>query len=441
MKRKGGWRTIQLRRYMRIRLGSRKRIVVPLTGVRTDAEADARCALIANVGERLIAAGRADQAERFARELGEATTAKRVETVRNAVAKFIATASAPVHAVTFGGWAMRWTSGDLARSFPDYVKAKDAEDDVGKLKTYILPHVADVPLARFGLEDAERVMAEIPPERSPATRRHVAQVMHRLLAIAVYPGKILAANPLPKGFLPKLKAGKAKPYLYPDEDAALMACTKIPLERRLTWGTLGREGMRAGELVGNEKQKRAPMAWPNADFRRGVFTLDKNKTDDARTWAMNPGVARALKKWRALRPRAVAIFSTLPKLAEQLRDDLVLALGDHMRPELLERSASRSRLVAHHLRATFVTLSLANGKTETWVQDRTGHRSTAMINGYRRAARTAAELGLGELIPLDQAIPEFRRAGRRDAMTPRGSGGAKVGQKGARMGSKKRRTR
>src|SRR6185369_14698881 len=41
-----------------------------------------------------------------------------------------------------------------------------------------------------------------------------------------------------------------------------------------------------------------------------------------------------------------------------------------------------------------------------WVADRTGHKSSVMINRYRRAARTVAELGLGDLRPLDEAIPE-----------------------------------
>ena len=56
---------------------------------------------------------------------------------------------------------------------------------------------------------------------------------------------------------------------------------------------------------------------------------------------------------------------------------------------------------------SFVTLALANGKTETWVADRTGHRSSQMINRYRRQARTAEELGLGWFQPLDQLIPEL----------------------------------
>lgn len=65
------------------------------------------------------------------------------------------------------------------------------------------------------------------------------------------------------------------------------------------------------------------------------------------------------------------------------------------------------KLRAHDLRGTFVTLSLANGKTETWVQQRTGHTSSIMINRYRRAAMTADELNLGALRPLHRAIPEL----------------------------------
>lgn len=59
----------------------------------------------------------------------------------------------------------------------------------------------------------------------------------------------------------------------------------------------------------------------------------------------------------------------------------------------------------HDLRATFVTISLATGKTETWISDRTGHRSHEMIETYRRRSRT---WNLGEFGPLHELIPELR---------------------------------
>ena len=39
-------------------------------------------------------------------------------------------------------------------------------------------------------------------------------------------------------------------------------------------------------------------------------------------------------------------------------------------------------------------MALASGRSEAWVTDRTGHKSSAMVAGYKRQVRTAAELDL-----------------------------------------------
>jgi integrase len=92
-------------------------------------------------------------------------------------------------------------------------------------------------------------------------------------------------------------------------------------------------------------------------------------------------------------------------LADQLRDGLRQA--GVTREKLFERGEHRLRLRAHDLRATFVTLALANEKTEDWVATRTGHGSSQMIALYRRQAKTAGELKLGWLKPLHEVIPEL----------------------------------
>ena len=89
-------------------------------------------------------------------------------------------------------------------------------------------------------------------------------------------------------------------------------------------------------------------------------------------------------------------------LAPQLRKDLEAAGVN--RKELLSAGTNRQPIRVHDLRGTFITLTLANGRSETWVADRTGHTSSQMINRYRRAARSAGELKLGELVPMDRAI-------------------------------------
>ncbi|HEX9620003.1 MAG TPA: tyrosine-type recombinase/integrase [Polyangiaceae bacterium] len=180
--------------------------------------------------------------------------------------------------------------------------------------------------------------------------------------------------------MPKVGKSPAFPFLYPDEESALMACEQVPLGFRMLWGFLAREGCRVSEALG--------LTFRDVDLERGAVSLDKNETDDPRTWALDPSVAEALRRWRdrrQARPGEAGVD----------------------RQELHERGTNRRPMRAHDLRGTFVTLSLANGRTETWVADRTGHKSSQMINRYRRAARSATELPVGPLAPLAEALPDL----------------------------------
>ena len=110
--------------------------------------------------------------------------------------------------------------------------------------------LGDVPLARFTLDHAETAMRSLPADaKRPATRRGYAQAIQRVLALAVYPCRLLGAHPLPKGFLPKAGKPPAHAYLYPDEDAQLMACQSVPLALRVLFGFLAREGCRTSEAA------------------------------------------------------------------------------------------------------------------------------------------------------------------------------------------------
>jgi integrase len=329
--------------------------------------------------------------------------------------------------LTFGDVADLWTSGDLAKRYPDHVgKKKSAETDAKRLG-FIKEQIGTIPIAEFKVQDAERVMRSLPERcKTPATRRHYAQIVSRVLSLACYPLRLIDRSPLPRGFLPKAGNLKAKVFLYPSEDAQLMACKEVPLVFRVLYGTLDREGMREGEALA--------LRWRDVDLQRGVITLDRNKTDDPRAWALDPGVTRALVAWKERQaprdPDGLASTDEAKRDAfEKERifvdenggsfEDVPFArlfrerhLKDaHIdRPELFVRSETRLPIRVHDLRATFVTIALALGKTEAWVTDRTGHKSSSMIYRYKRAARQVAELGLGGLTPLDQAIPELAPA-------------------------------
>lgn len=77
------------------------------------------------------------------------------------------------------------------------------------------------------------------------------------------------------------------------------------------------------------------------------------------------------------------------------------------REQLYQRDAFRLRLRAHDLRATFIILALAQGRSEDWVRTRTGHRASQMIARDRLEAKTAQELELGWLLLLREVIPEL----------------------------------
>ena len=316
--------------------------------------------------------------------------------------------------ITFKQFGEMWTEGRLALLFPDHVRPKKtAEDDAERFNAYVYDHIGATPVADFaapkGLYLAEQVMSGLPGHLGKASRRHVAQAMHRLLAIAVYPARLLPAQPLPKGFLPKLNRRREGAFLYPDEDAQLLATKKVPLGFRVLWAFEAREGPRPSEAL--------RLSWSDFDLDRKFVHLDENKTDDPRSWTLNPGVAAALKAWKTRyfpKAKGAQLVFVQPcghplprtdRLAERFRDHLRMA--GITRKQLFQDDENRMQVRAYDLRATFVTVSLANGKSETWVSDRTGHRSSDMIRRYKRMARSTKEANLGELKPMMDAIPEL----------------------------------
>lgn len=402
--------------------GKRKGFAMP-QGT-TEREAKERLALMVDLLSMLRASGRLDfMAERFC-EKAATIDRGRWRELRDVCARY-ADGTARVigdkqlePTMTFAEFAALWLDGSLARRYPDHVREKrSASDDASRFKR-ILPIVGHVPLCDFRLEHAEAAMASLPTELSSASRRQYAQLIARTLTLAAYPAKVIDRSPIPKGFLPKVRATKGFFYLYPSEDEALLGCTKVPLLRRLLFGFLVREGMRAEEAI--------TLTWRAVDLKRGSVTLERHKTDaysEPRTWALGADVHRALLLWRRHhRPQATLVFCdergesvNATRLPRWLRDGLVLAGNE--RTEMVEGTERRQRLRVHDLRGTFVTLALANGKSEQWVADRTGHQSTIMIQRYRRAARTAAELALGWPAPLDTALPELAALGAKEGQT------------------------
>jgi integrase len=267
-------------------------------------------------------------------------------------------------------------------------------------------------------------MRRLPEKLSRSTRRHYAALLNRVLNLAELAGHI-ERNPLPRGYLPKPSPRKRFPILYPAEDRALLACSSVPLAYRVLWGFLHREGMRRGEAV--------TLAWQDLDLENGTVSLDENKTDHPRFWKLGPGVSDALSAWLERRGEpgpAELVFTDehgrelqIAHLAEMARAQLGAA--GLTRPDLHSRGPNKGRFGTHSFRRSFVTRSLALGKGEDWTRQRTGHKSEELL-GYRQAAKSLAELDLGEVDPLDEAIPEFSKP--KPNAGPASKAGPRVGQ-------------
>jgi integrase len=290
---------------------------------------------------------------------------------------------------------------------------KTADQDRQFLTKWVFPHIGNLPLLAVTTQHCEDVINELPPEKSDYVARHVAQVMRRLFKLAVYPLKLVKTSPILPGFVPGIRTKKARTYLYADEDRMLLGCTDVYLVLRLLYGMLDREGMRVSEAL--------TLDFVDLDLRNGVIHLDQNKTDDRRSWALDPSVAEALRIWKKYfhpRPSPQSRVFVYPDESREAGEPLATATRAEelranlrkagcKRAQLFESNDERRPLCVHDLRATFITISLAQDKTESWVANRTGHKSSKMINEYRRQAQCHAEVFMGGLAPLVDAIPEL----------------------------------
>lgn len=393
---------------IRTTIGTKKRLSVFFRG--TEKQCAFRTEAIGVAVAALVKAGHLHDVKRTAKRIAEAPTVDEVREIVERAQKSTHHSMAIAAGTTIKELADMWLNGELRKRFRDQVpqrKKKVVDGDRARFDAYILPLVGDVPVTAFRHAHGQSVMAELPEHIGPCGRRAIAQALRRILRFAVQPLGLLEFNPLPTGFLPLIPKSKAKSYLYPDEDAKLLAASEevIPVVRRIFWGSIAREGFRPTEALS--------LAWVDVDFEHGTINLEKNKTNDPRMWKGSEDTMAALKYLHDAGHKypfeALGLFG---HPAERLRSDLT-AVGV-TRPALFNSSASRVRMRAHDLRATFVTTSIAAGKTENWISRRTGHKSHEMIKNYTREAENLLELSQGPLLDMRDIVPELRRGLRGD---------------------------
>ncbi|CAN5922607.1 hypothetical protein BH11MYX4_BH11MYX4_03910 [soil metagenome] len=399
----------------------RERALFTLVGCANHDDAKVRGAEIASLVSRLRRLGLDDDAAHYAEQLAKAPE-RRAVTLE--VVSAILAGRGDVEAVapspqgpTFRSVSERWVSGELAIEYPMNVRAKrTAADDESRLRNYIWPLIGGKPIGNVTIEDYELVVRSV----SAGSRRHVAQLVARVLALAVYPLKLLKVSPLPRGILPRKASRKALSCLFVDEEAKLMAARSVPLANRVLYAFLHREGLRASEAL--------DMEWRALDLVRGLVRLDRNKTNEPRRWNLDPSTREALLRWRTIvgmpegRELVFGRVENKGHLADSFREHLKKA--DVTRDELFERTAARQPIRLHDTRAGFVSTALACDKAEGWISARTGHKSSTQINAYRRLAQTLSEIGTSWFSDMASGIPELDALGLPADGTPNGGSAA-----------------
>lgn len=387
-------------------------------------EARARAVRLQRMGIALGEAGLHAAARVALKQAASERDSKLFAKAESVAAQLIAESSAApreINPKTFRDVCRLWWTGELHRMAPDRVSRLNSTD-ASQLKArleLICETVGDVPIARFTLDTAERALAALPRRLASTTRRAYAHRLARVIKLAALPPlRLIESNPIPSGWAPKKGPRRERAFLYPSEDKQLLRCNDVDIERRWLYAFLAREGCRLREALA--------LKWSDFDLERHTIKLDRNKTRRPRTWRIGQDVASALSHLRQHHRAADGdrVFHTdIDKhAATQFRADLTRA--GVKRSELFESSSERGPMRAHDLRATFITLALAAGKTETWVMDRTGHTTSAQLQQYRRPARLAEELAMGWFDPMDQLlVPGRYRAGQRKNPTRSGTGG------------------
>lgn len=353
------------------------------------------------------------------KKLGEATTEgvfTRLETEALKIAD--AGKQEPVRNAgvrTMDDLARAWFSGELHAQYR--VQVEQLEPEMREKYTSrwkkFSSEIGRIEVRKFTLDDANRALAALPVELERGTLINYQSMLRRMLNLAVLV-QIIDRSPIPRGWVMTRGKAPAMSYLYPQEDAKLMAARLVPFENRLFYGLCDRESFRLEEALG--------LRWRHFDLELGVVRLEDNKTDDhGRAWPLSKGCVRALLHWAAI----------AKEQGHGAPDDLVFRLNfgkdaagifrRHLqtagvtRPELFERSKGvRIPIRLHDLRATFITLNLALGRPEKWIMNRTGHTTSAMLQRYARSADNLRELfHWGEddsakptepLLPLDVAL-------------------------------------
>lgn len=400
----GRWRV-----RLRFGKGLRDRFIIL---ARTEPEAEAKAGRMQRMANELAACGKHVEAKAVLDEAGAAQTEKEMAEIESVVRDLCAEATADA-ARAEPQLSGRTTFGQVAELlFQRHIEAGNKPRTLQKDRSYmevLRPRLGKVRVEEITNRVADEAM-QLVPASVESSRNLYEGFISRVLKLAVRL-ELIPSYPLRADFVSDQKPpSKMFQYLRVDEDFALITTRPIPIERRIGYALMSREGVRPEFLTyffwADRVDPEAKVS--TIDLESGLLT-HRHKQKRVRRWLVDERVLRVLTAWRALHPDSDRVLPTWDNrnIALVLRKDLLMA--GVTRAALHRTTATERQIGAKDAgRATFVTLALRAGAPMHWVTDRTGHATDEMVERYTRMARESRDTVRAWLRPMDEAFgPEL----------------------------------
>lgn len=290
-------------------------------------------------------------------------------------------------------WSERWFAARVERG------KLSTRADRSKFTTWVLSRLGEKPVEAITTADAEAWVEWVDREVQRGelawkTAQSAWGLFSRAMADASR-GKVKALrcradNPCAGVVGPERGVTKSKPYLYPSELSALLACEGITVPVRRVYAATVYLYPRAGEIEA--------LHWEDVDLEHGTVHFHRACDPDsgeirhvkgkaARRFEIEPALLPLLVAMRAERPRDVRVFDPWPlkkDRAGELR--AALRVAGVTRAELFAASRTRKHLTFHDLRATGTTWAAIRGDEPLRIMHRAGHKDLRTTMAYVREA-------------------------------------------------------
>ena len=313
---------------------------------------------------------------------------------------------------TCAAWSERWCAAREERGLTS------VNDDRGRLRKWVLPHLGSRPMVEIKRLDLERLVETLDANvrgelLSWRTARNtwgaVAKMFDDACRSKTLALRVLTENPCTSIRGPDEGVKKSKSYVYPTEFASLVACPRVPIRWRRVFTVAIYTYTRAGELEALEKEDVDLDAMVihvhRAIDRSADGEVKETKTNNPRRIPIEASLVPLLRRLLAETPGS-RLLAMPPACDLSARLRQYLEWSGVARAELFAGDKTRKAITFHDLRATGITWMAIRGDEPIKIMRRAGHENMATTMGYVREAENLVTAVGAPFAPLPPELVE-----------------------------------